>query len=82
MPCVQNVVATRGRSTRFQWYFSKAGLTPIIIIIYVNITSAFMQIAIANERAGFHSSVSMKEQPINDIEVQLKHLDLVFFPAN
>ncbi len=24
-----------------------------------------MQIAIANEKAGFHSSVSMKEQPVN-----------------
>ena len=28
MPCVQDVVATRDRSTHFQRYFSKAGLTP------------------------------------------------------
>ena len=28
VPCVQNVVATRSRSTCFQRYFSKAGLTP------------------------------------------------------
>ena len=28
VPCVQDVIAIRDRSTRFQLYFSKAGLTP------------------------------------------------------
>ena len=31
VPYVQDVVATRDRSTRFQLYFSKAGLTPVYV---------------------------------------------------